>query len=363
MLPQCIFLFSSILFVHFLGIHSSHSQSNHEIKKVENDIKSFSNQNHEILRKRVKIETNKEIEFKSKVISSQPIIAIVTQPVEEGMQRPNTSIVHTEYVSWVEQSGARALAFPHEASDELLDTLLPQVSGIIFQGGETELIDRFESKYLQTSLKILNYAWDHNIPVFGICLGFELLMVWASGNPKIILDLFNAENVTMPLIFESDFKNSNIFANLNDNLVDIFSNQPVTINLHHNGITRETFLKSKLDRIFRIVSYNYDLDGKNFISIVEAHNKPFYGVQFHPERNAYIENPIYATNRSPDALLSQRYFSDFFIREARKKNDGGSTPCCSTPIEKYLIHRFASSWVDFPDYLKRVYFFEKKDFD
>jgi gamma-glutamyl hydrolase len=42
-----------------------------------------------------------------------------------------------------------------------------------------------------------------------------------------------------------------------------------------------------LHKNFKKIASSVDLNGVEFISVSEATNFPFYGVQFHPEKNAF----------------------------------------------------------------------------
>jgi len=43
---------------------------------------------------------------------------------------------------------------------------------------------------------------------------------------------------------------------------------------------------NKLREFFDILTINSDKSGKTFVSAIEAKDFPFYGVQFHPEKNS-----------------------------------------------------------------------------
>lgn len=42
----------------------------------------------------------------------------------------------------------------------------------------------------------------------------------------------------------------------------------------------------KVRSFFDILTINNDKNGRSFVSSIEAKNYPFYGVQFHPEKNS-----------------------------------------------------------------------------
>jgi hypothetical protein len=54
--------------------------------------------------------------------------------------------------------------------------------------------------------------------------------------------------------------------------------------------------------------------GIEFISSVEHKEYPFYGVQFHPEKNAF-EWKIDSIPHSRDAILVEQFYGNFFVSE------------------------------------------------
>ncbi|TMW41606.1 hypothetical protein DOY81_013314, partial [Sarcophaga bullata] len=79
-----------------------------------------------------------------------------------------------------------------------------------------------------------------------------------------------------------------------------------------------TFANMKLDQLWDVMSINYDWDGIEFISTIEHKKYPFYGTQFHPEKNIYefIRNRnITHTSR---AIQASQYFADFLLNESRR---------------------------------------------
>lgn len=75
-----------------------------------------------------------------------------------------------------------------------------------------------------------------------------------------------------------------------------------------------------LDSEWRVMSVNKDWNGMEFISTIEHVNYPFYGVQFHPEKNLYEWVLNKNISHSSNAILASQYFAQFFINEARKSD-------------------------------------------
>jgi len=97
--------------------------------------------------------------------------------------------------------------------------------------------------------------------------------------------------------------------------------EKVAIHFHDFGISKETFMKIKLDKFFHIMAQNVDANGLKFVSIIEAVKFPFYGVAFHPEKNMFEFILTKHRNQIPHfykAIQSSQYFANFFVNETRK---------------------------------------------
>lgn len=72
--------------------------------------------------------------------------------------------------------------------------------------------------------------------------------------------------------------------------------QKVTVNLHHDVLTPQTFRDNKdLASFWRVLSTNVDRKGKAFVSTIEAVKHPIFATQWHPERPPF---DIESENRS-----------------------------------------------------------------
>lgn len=57
-----------------------------------------------------------------------------------------------------------------------------------------------------------------------------------------------------------------------------------------------------------------------FYYLLYIYRYPFYGTQFHPEKNIYEWAPNRNVSHSKSAILANRYFADFFIGQARQSH-------------------------------------------
>lgn len=69
------------------------------------------------------------------------------------------------------------------------------------------------------------------------------------------------------------------------------------------------------------MSVNNDWNGLEFISTLEHRRYPFYGVQFHPEKNLYEWVRNKNISHTAHAIRASQFFSDFFVNEARKSDN------------------------------------------
>ena len=67
------------------------------------------------------------------------------------------------------------------------------------------------------------------------------------------------------------------------------------------------------------MSTNYDNNDLQFISSIEHYKYPFYGVQFHPEKNNFEWIEGKNIPHGLNATKIGRYFAEFFVDEGKLK--------------------------------------------
>ena len=222
----------------------------------------------------------------------------------------------------MEHAGGRSVRIPYNATDEILSKLIPNLNGILFPGGAADL-----PQSARTAFKLaeqINDNDDDNVfPVWGTCLGFEWINMLVS-NDDNILDDFDAENISLALNFSDDFDVSSSRMFKDDLVRKIASTEPVTMNNHHQGVTPEAFnANDNLHSQFNLLSTNVDVNGKEFVSSIEAKDKPYFATQWHPEKNNFEfgvqtnGQPYEAINHSSNAIRVSQEMSRVFVDIAR----------------------------------------------
>ncbi|XP_011310326.1 gamma-glutamyl hydrolase-like [Fopius arisanus] len=297
--------------------------------------------------------------------NDRPIIGILVQELSDYMIKmygdEQESYIAASYVKSVESAGARVVPIWIGQPATYYSDVLSKINGIFWPGGEAEF-DR-SGGFSAAGQIIYRIAREMNdrgdfFPIWGTCLGFELLTYLAANGVEHRTNC-SSNNQVLPIIFKPNFTQSRMFQNVPQDIIDILRTENVTANFHDYCVTEEDMAKVNLTDSFRIMSVNQDSNGLEFISTLEHINYPFYGVQFHPEKNNYewVRRSVLPHTRN--SIRASQYFVDFFVDEARKNKHHFSSP---EEEIKNLIYNYI------PDYtagltksvFQQVYFFKKQ---
>jgi len=148
---------------------------------------------------------------------------------------------------------------------------LHRINGIIIPGGDGDLGDSGYREISDAAVKYSRKLAKKGIPfpVLGICRGSQMIIQLVTEEDP--LDPTDAQNITLPLIFSKEIKQSQLFGNAPRDLIRLLKTKPVTFNAHINGVTIAKFNSNKdLKKQFRVLSTNYDRHGIEFISTLEG---------------------------------------------------------------------------------------------
>ncbi|KAH3766220.1 peptidase C26 family protein [Pelomyxa schiedti] len=221
--------------------------------------------------------------FTSYLSRKLPIVGIITEPSPSSIRSLGSEFICASYVKFVESSGARVAPIRYTDDEASLRSAVKNLNGLLFPGGGADL----EGVYMNALTVLFDEALATNdageyFPIWGTCLGFEELLVLASGEDSSILDCdFDSENISMPVYFTSLAPSSRLWSPAPSDIYSIYENESVTLNNHVCGMTPAHFnSKEALTSFYDVLSTNYDRLGVEFISSIEGKNYPFYGVQW-----------------------------------------------------------------------------------
>ncbi|CAH0398722.1 unnamed protein product [Chilo suppressalis] len=281
--------------------------------------------------------------------NDRPIVGILSQEQSFYLhskypEENYTSYIAASYVKDVEASGARVVPILIGKPRSYYEELLKKLNGVLLPGGATYFNQSNgyadAGQYIYEIAMKMNDAGDY-FPIFGTCLGFELLIILASGRgePENRIRCYSYSN--MPLDFTPDFRNSKMFAEAPDELVDILANEEVTVNAHQFCIVDKNLNAFNLTKDWQVTSYSDDDFDVQFIATIEHTRYPFYGVQFHPEKNSFEWKLSKKYPHSYSAIKANRYFMDFFVNECRRNVH---TFANAAEENKYAIYNYEAKF-------------------
>jgi len=234
-------------------------------------------------------------------------------------------MIPASYVNWVGQAGGRVLPILLDQPADYYNEIFESTNGILFPGGNQGIdpsdIYTEEGEILWNLAKQANDRGDY-YPIWGTCLGFEELAVLETGNANAISLDVAATNLALPLRFTRGAKRSRRFQSFPRTLVRALQTQSLTFNSHDHGLLVSTYESTPaLKAFFEMLSFNETPAGQLFVSTMEARHYPFYGTQWHPEKNNFewSQNADYSNiPHSPNAVLTSEATARFFLDEARK---------------------------------------------
>ncbi|CAL1686453.1 unnamed protein product [Lasius platythorax] len=300
-------------------------------------------------------------------LNDRPIIGILTQEIDYNLDKkyPNQyhSYIAASYVKFVEGAGARPVPIWIGGNDSYYEDILNKVNGVLWPGGATYFFQK--QGYADAGAAIYRIAKKINergeyFPILGICLGFELL-TYVAANCVEHRTQCSSKNQPLPLEFTRDFREANLFKQAPLDIVRILDKENVTANYHQFCVTMEDLRRVNLTDEFRVLSLNRDKEGLEFISTLEHMRFPFYGVQFHPEKNLYEWVTGKNIPHGRNATLVAQYFANFFVNEARKNSHEFAT---EQEAKQSLIYNYPVTYTALENStFQQCYMFKKSDRD
>ena len=297
------------------------------------------------------------------IYSKKPVIGMygLVEPISDYNEYTKEAI-DGGFVRWMEASGAEVVVIHIWYNHEQIISLLNQINGVLFSAGPRRPL-KFDEPWESNGKFVFDYAKNNGIPVWGTCLGMQMITVFMSDENKNFLEKYNniglknviltnsaRESKMLSLFKESDFNNLN--------------NSQTSYHIHKHGISPEVFFSNKnLMDNYDIIGYGYDSDGKKFVNIIESKKgkkHKIFGTQFHPEINPFERANWFKENNPMDALRRSQLMVMKFIEEARNNRNKFIS---DEERSKYTFIN-TNEMLSVGTYNKSInyYYFEKKDF-
>eukprot|EP00357_Protocruzia_adherens_P033137 CAMPEP_0115022570 /NCGR_PEP_ID=MMETSP0216-20121206/31650_1 /TAXON_ID=223996 /ORGANISM="Protocruzia adherens, Strain Boccale" /LENGTH=333 /DNA_ID=CAMNT_0002395321 /DNA_START=27 /DNA_END=1028 /DNA_ORIENTATION=- len=306
------------------------------------------------------------------VLEGMPVIGILAQPLDSDVSWPQVpkeiydgynQFVASTHVKYIESAGGRVVPIYWNQPDEYYEHLMSSINGLYLPGGDTVLIDGDGSlsPFMAITKKLLDMAVDMNnrgihFPVWGVCQGFEQLMIYPMRTPS--MQTFNANNLARHLHLVPRGYFSKLMRGVDNSLVNKMAHVDVAPHYHTNGTSVEVFYHTEeLRNFYDLLSIESDRDGKFFTNVVEANDYPIYGTQFHPEMTMFLWNETKNVPHNVYAVELAQYFVRFYVQEARKNSQQFSD---KTEEMKTLIYNFPMVYThQYGAFYDQVYYFNE----
>lgn len=224
-------------------------------------------------------------------VNERPIIGILTLPNTVKGQN-GTSFFPASYVKWIEQAGGRVVPIFYNSPESKVKDLVSKINGVLFTGGGTYFYnqDGTLTPYAKTGKVIFDLVHEAHrkgewFPLWGTCLGFELITVLAANTGKVLTGGFDSDNATWPFYPTADASKSLMFKSMPDDVYSIITTEDVTMNSHIYGIRPDNFKAyPSLVNNYYILGQDKCRKGNPFVSAIESKTMPIFGAQFHPEK-------------------------------------------------------------------------------
>ncbi|CAH1987392.1 unnamed protein product [Acanthoscelides obtectus] len=301
----------------------------------------------------------------SSYASDTPIIGILSQEtyiLRNYIGEFHHSFIVASYVKFLESAGARVIPVWIGKDDDYYRKVVNYTNGVLFPGGGTYFNET--GGYGEAARKLYNLAKVVNdkgtyYPIFGVCLGLQVLP-YAEKGDDIRTDC-ELKHVALPLKFAEDYEKSKMFSKAPDEVINILKTKNVTYNFHRFCLTEETLRGDKLLQEWKVTSTDKDINGIEFVSSMENSKYPFYGVQFHPEKNVFEFKAGVGIPHSVEAVKVTQYFANFFVEECRK--NGNKFPDHNLE-ERTLIYNYQPIYTGMKgSAYEQTYVFEKSDLE
>ena len=219
--------------------------------------------------------------------------------------------VNTAYINAIRLNGGIPLAIPVYTNENDLAEILKLCHGILVPGGE-DVDPGFYNENPQPTLGVirpdmdsfilsaLEIAFRHNIPVFGICRGLQIINIALGGTLYQDMSLYEKETILHNQTYDRSYAVHKADIKTGSLLHSIFGKEEIMVNtMHHQAI-------KELGQGLSATALAPD----DIIEAIESDDKPVFAVQWHPEE--LIHSTPHMNN----------LFSHFITNMAAKHNPG-----------------------------------------
>ena len=292
----------------------------------------------------------------------KPVIGMygLVEPISD-YEKYTKEAIDGGFVRWLEASGAEVVVIHIWYTHEQIISLLNQINGVLFSAGPRRPL-KYDAPWELKAKYIFDYAKNNGIPIWGTCLGMQMITKFMADDNK---PLDKYDNIGLKKVELTNLaKESNLLSLFKEKDYDNLNNSETSFHIHKHGISPESFYSNKnLVENYDIIGYGYDKNGKKFVNIIESKKglkHKIFGTQFHPEKNPFERANWFKEKNPMDALRRSQLIIMKFIEETR--NNGNNFINDDEKSKYTFINTYETLKVGTYDQSLNYYYFEKKDF-
>lgn len=259
-------------------------------------------------------------------------VGILTIPHSKKIKYGSSHVMKA-YVDWFTDRGVHVLLIPYNTTQH--EEYMTMIHGLLIPGGEIgHVLKNKAFIHSVTRFIELSLQPDLYFPIWGTCLGFEMLLAIIGGTTRF--KKYEADGL-YPIQLTPDGKDSRLFHSFSPQYLHFLEHKKSTLQHHDYGMSVADFMDNlHLTRFYHILATSIDEKGKEYIAAIEGKYYPIYGVSWHPERQSHSSA-----------------FGTFFLSELRK-NKRPLSPSF-TSLANHALHR-CSQYTDLDQHM--CYFFK-----
>lgn len=222
-------------------------------------------------------------QFNNNGTNLRPIIGVLTQPLTNDFEKDprfkgKSSYIMSAYINSLESAGARTVPLIYNGNKQEQLDKIDHLNGVFYAGGGAGGAYDVFGKAVYDKVKKLNDQGQY-LPIWGTCLGFENLAMFASDNSNtVLIGGLESDDENYVLHFTKDPETTRLFSPLGED-VEIFKEKPIAYNHHSYGVSPNRFMTDRgLAEIFTPIAISYDNKGTPFVAAMESEHYPFFGV-------------------------------------------------------------------------------------
>ena len=312
----------------------------------------------------VKTIKNRMVNYK-KIKSARVTVGILLPPYISNTSTNIKAYLDPTYIKWLSRAKAAVVPIMYNISKVKMREYLSQVNGILLTGGGIDnKISHSRKQFLEyqnSLIYIMRYAKKQNdikhyYPIWATCMSFQLLAVLEikkrlkRRNDKLLDNIpqFGLDNLYM----KADLKHSRLGKIFSKKQIDMLRDNKSTYHKHFKSFYLNNEIIQQLKPKINIIATNKDDKKRDYLSIYEYKDYPFYAVLFHPEYPLVSKRRESLNVKRKEMLLLSDKLGKFFIDEC-KKNKNVVRTIHNKSINRYPVYEFTRK-----NKYNRVYYFK-----